>query len=352
MQVIGNIEVLPNEVLLECFKYLNGVDFLYSFNQLNFRFNQLIESIPLHLDFQNIEKSVFHMFCHKVLSNEKIGRQIYSLNLSNKFTCNQILLFLGFFSFNEFPQLQSLSLIEVKSYDVLPLKLRLPVIGQLRRFRLDDTSNEGEKLLSILPSSQLRHLELSTLPSDLRLIKQFSSLINIRISGCSPPSLCNLLSTITHVKYLKVDDVHVHVDSTFDRHMIREWGKSAYENVSTNPSMNLQHLIIKFTDHYDKLKMILERTPNLINLTLSMNASYINKTNINQLEQWITSLLPYLKIFKFTIQGSSRSVDDAIQETIKEFQCDFWSQEHNCYTRCSVFGHDASIYIIPFICDS
>lgn len=123
-QVIGNIEVLPNEVLLECFKYLNGVDFLYSFNQLNSRFNQLIQNIPLYLDFQNIEKSIFHMCFHKVLANEEIRRQIYSLKLSNKFTCNQILLFLGFFSFNEFPQLQSLSLIEVKSYDVPPLKWR------------------------------------------------------------------------------------------------------------------------------------------------------------------------------------------------------------------------------------
>ena len=44
------MDVLPNELLLECFKYLDGLDIFHSFNELNARFSILIRSIPLYID--------------------------------------------------------------------------------------------------------------------------------------------------------------------------------------------------------------------------------------------------------------------------------------------------------------
>jgi hypothetical protein len=50
-------ELLPNEIFLECFQYLNAPDTFHSFDQLNYRFYTLIRNIyPLYLDFQQMKK--------------------------------------------------------------------------------------------------------------------------------------------------------------------------------------------------------------------------------------------------------------------------------------------------------
>ena len=58
-------ELLPQEMLIECFQYLNAFDIFYSFDQLNSRFNNLIRHIPLHIYFQNVNKSISDQFCIK-----------------------------------------------------------------------------------------------------------------------------------------------------------------------------------------------------------------------------------------------------------------------------------------------
>jgi hypothetical protein len=64
-----NFELLPNEILIELFEYLN---IFYSFNELNYRFDQLIRNIPLVLNCQGVPRSVFEQFCMKMLSNPVI----------------------------------------------------------------------------------------------------------------------------------------------------------------------------------------------------------------------------------------------------------------------------------------
>ena len=91
IELINNIEDLPNEVLLECFKYMNGVDILYSFDQLNIRFNQLIRNVPLDMNFDHIHQLTFSQISKKIAKDKEIKEQIYSLHLSNKNINNQIL---------------------------------------------------------------------------------------------------------------------------------------------------------------------------------------------------------------------------------------------------------------------
>ena len=78
---------LPNEILIEYFKYLNALDIFYSFYQLNYRFHTLIRNISLHLNLHHINKSLFDQFCHEMLLNPQLKNQIISLQLSNKNTC-------------------------------------------------------------------------------------------------------------------------------------------------------------------------------------------------------------------------------------------------------------------------
>lgn len=86
---VMELETLPNEILLDCFKYLTAVHILYAFDQLNFRFTELIRKIPLHVNFQYVRKSIFDQICAKSLSNPKIKNKIISLKLSNKDTYGQ-----------------------------------------------------------------------------------------------------------------------------------------------------------------------------------------------------------------------------------------------------------------------
>ncbi len=98
---MGQFELLPNEIIIECFQYLNVFDIFHSFGQLNSRFNKLIRNIPLYLNFENVQKRIFDRFCTEIFLNPQMKQHIYSLNLSNKDSCGQIELFLKLFSLNE-----------------------------------------------------------------------------------------------------------------------------------------------------------------------------------------------------------------------------------------------------------
>jgi hypothetical protein len=72
VQVVTKFEFLPNEILIECFEYLNAIDIFDAFYFLNNRYYKLIQNIPLHLDFRHVQKSTFDQFCEWMLLNPKI----------------------------------------------------------------------------------------------------------------------------------------------------------------------------------------------------------------------------------------------------------------------------------------
>jgi hypothetical protein len=59
MLIIVN-ELLPNEIFIECFEYLNHLDIFYS---LNYRLNKLIQAIPLKINFEHVRKIIFDQMC-------------------------------------------------------------------------------------------------------------------------------------------------------------------------------------------------------------------------------------------------------------------------------------------------
>ncbi len=184
-----------------------GILIFYSFNQLNSRFNALIRDIPLYLDCQNVYKLLFDQFCKKMLSNEEIKKQIYSLNLSNKYLKDQIQQFLSFFPLNKFPYLRSLILTQVKQNDILQLKLMLPIISQLSYVRLIDARVEIREILNALPTIQLRTSETQSMNDNLTFMNKFSSLTKLTISTCSSTALNLFLKRECKLKYLKIKNV-------------------------------------------------------------------------------------------------------------------------------------------------
>ena len=73
------LEFLPNEILLNCFEYLNAPDIFHCFNQLNNRFHSVIRNIPLRLNFQQFKKTSFDKVCQIILSNPQIKQNIIYL---------------------------------------------------------------------------------------------------------------------------------------------------------------------------------------------------------------------------------------------------------------------------------
>jgi hypothetical protein len=92
----------------------------------------------------------------KMLLNLELKSQIYSLKLSNKQTCVQIKTFLLLFSFKEFSNLRSLTIIKLKRDDAVQLKSILLSIPEVRCLHLIDSDVHS----FIKPSSKLRTLSL------------------------------------------------------------------------------------------------------------------------------------------------------------------------------------------------
>ena len=55
-EIMMKFEYLPNEILILCFEYLNGLEIFYAFNRINSRLNNLILNIPLHINFHNVNQ--------------------------------------------------------------------------------------------------------------------------------------------------------------------------------------------------------------------------------------------------------------------------------------------------------
>jgi len=190
----------PNEIFIECFEYLNVFDIFHSFDQLNSRFHTLIRSIPLHLNLHHINQSFFDQFCQQILLNPQIKNQIISLKLSNKNTYGQLNVFLSFFSFKEFPQLRSFTLIDLDSNNIEQIKSILLILSDF----FNDYSNDS----ITLPYDILSKL----LPSRIQMTSIFNSLVlhqtititSLTIDQCILDDLYQLFQYASMLKYLSI----------------------------------------------------------------------------------------------------------------------------------------------------
>ena len=94
-----NLELLPNEILLDLFEYLNGVDIFHGFYGLNSRFNLLLyKQFQIYsFQFDSISKYKFDIICQQHLP--LIANRVIDLSLSDDDdTPEQINLFVSYIS--------------------------------------------------------------------------------------------------------------------------------------------------------------------------------------------------------------------------------------------------------------
>ncbi|CAF1448521.1 unnamed protein product [Didymodactylos carnosus] len=340
IQTINKLELLPNEILIECFRYLETVQMFYSFDQLNSRYNRLIRRIPLHLDFRDTPRLICDQFCQKMLSDEEIKNQIFSIRLSNKDTTYGIQSFLSTFQLvDDFPHLQSLTLVRVSKSNVIQLISTLPLLSGLSCFRLIDPQIEKKEIFSILPTCQLHTLMLSTLSKDFQITDQLSSITNLTISECHLRDLFQILRTASELKYLNIHHIQRYSSNRVDTN----------NHFSNHHAIHLKQLIIKHIEYdFSDFIIILKQTPNLNSLTLGASSDK-NLVDACQWEDLISSSLPSLKNFKFRIYYYHGNNKNGLEERFKQFQSDFWCKQHHWYTEYELSNYEALIYTIPYI---
>lgn len=332
-------ELLPNELLIECFKYFNAPDLFYSFDQLNCRFYHLIRCIPLHLDCQNVRKTIFDQFSMNLLSTPEVKRQIYSINLSNTNTCILIRTFLLYFSLDEFTHLQSLTLTNIKDNNIEQLKSMLPFLLELTCFRLINFEYTEEEILPIVPISKLRTLLIPTLNFILISTDEIFSIINLTISYCSLEDMYLLFRYIPMLQYLNVQNMNTYHTLPYKDN----------DFINNNDLYSLKRLKINsFNEDFIDLIKFLKQTPDLVSLIIETD----NKQDIIDAYQWeqlIISSLPQLTIFKFRF---NIHFEDNILSKFKQFQTNFWLKQHHWYTEYILHENSAQIYTIPYISDT
>ncbi|CAF4846072.1 unnamed protein product, partial [Rotaria sp. Silwood1] len=205
MMKISKFELLPNEVIIECFEFIHIFHIYYSFDGLNNRFNKLIRNLALNLDFSYVRKGAVDNFCQTLLSFPEIKQRIYSLHLSNKETCGQIDTFLSNFAPNDLSRLQRLTLTYVEKENIIKLKSMLPLSTNLFFIDLIASQIDEDEIISVLSLSKLQKLSMLSLRSFLIHIQQPTIITHLTIFNCSLSQLqYQLFQYVPMLKYLNV----------------------------------------------------------------------------------------------------------------------------------------------------
>lgn len=332
-------ELLPNEILLDyLFEYLSGLDIFYAFDGLNYRLNNLIRSIPLHLNFRHANKSKFGQFCRKMLLNLEIKNQIYSLHLSDKEIDFQIESFLSFFSLNEFINLRSLTVTEINNTNAEKMKSMLSLIPQLSYLHLTNQFSHVNITLGDLPMSKLQTLSIISPNYPLNPIHETSLIRNLTISHCFINDLNQLLKHTPMLTYLNIQCLdNEYINNT---------------NISINDSyaVHLKQMIIgDAICKFYNFEIFVKQIPNLKNLTISTTDNR-DMIYANKWQQLITVSLPQLSVFKFKFGCSHQYGQyNVVLDQYDQFQTYFWKEQHHCLTEYAGNEHSAFIYTIPYI---
>jgi len=327
--MVAKLELLPNEILIQCFEYLNAPYLFYSFHQLNYRFNALIRHIPLCINLrENLTKSILDKFCIKMCTNPEIRDQVYSLNLpsleDNDAAGVQTKLFLSFFSLDDFSNVQNFKIngdMQFRSRNTGPFDFN------------DKYMMEFSRVLF----SQLRASSLS------RFDRRSTYLEYIRLR------ITNL--TLAICEFHEFYWLSQHTPMLEHLHLCRLYGSDCFVNKPMKePFSYLKTLIIDdyIYGSFDEFELFVKFTPNLENLTISADEKEL--INAARWKQLITTSLLSLNTFQFKFSSSRYKLElDTMIPKLEEFQSDFWRKEHHWFTEYAIADDSICVYTIPYV---
>ncbi|UJR12530.1 hypothetical protein I4U23_016705 [Adineta vaga] len=281
------LDNLPNEILIECFDYLNVFEIFHAFDQLNIRFNQLIRSIPLHVDCRPVGKILCDEFCQKVILDREIQCQIISLKLSNEDDHEQIDIFLSYFSTEQFIKLQTLTLYNCHCDKTLQKIIEnLSLNFNFRYLYLMDNCFTifNPLTLNYLSKLKLESLSLSTWMFIQPLSIQMMTLKSLKLDYCDSDDLCQLFPYTPLLKYLNIQNL----------------GSFVTEEYQHNGVYCLEELKLNIdSTAFDDLEIILKQTPYLKKLQICSDKCMDQFIEADRWKNLIKHSLCYLDVFQF-----------------------------------------------------
>ncbi|CAF3390938.1 unnamed protein product [Rotaria sp. Silwood1] len=299
--------MLPNELFLEVFEYLNGVDIIYAFSQLNNRFQHLLINYVHTFDFTSITKAKFDY----VTQHHDIHRW-KSLRLSeDEQTPGQIRLFAQLFPFSQYiSQLQSLSIINMK-----PSFAKI-ILSQFISF---------DHLIS---------LTITTICGENIQPFKLPSLKQLVFTGCKHNNWIKNFHCLESVEYTIKDACHVNYVLTLPK--------------------TLKHLKLFYNEARDgnAVRTSLSQMSQLTKLALYDNGNYSILPDGRKWEELIKSSLPLLKTFQFCFYFLFyRNTLDNINRAISSFSTPFYLVEKYWFIRCDFnnqYSALGALYTLPF----
>jgi hypothetical protein len=335
-----NFELLANELILDIFEYLNSIQLLRTFHGLNIRFNKLLylhfQRFPL--DFRSVSKHEFDIICQRILP--LITDQITSIHLSNDDdTPDQPNLFFSYgFHFQQFINLQSLSLYHIRSTNLInQIILNCPHLIYLNISKCDfdeDTEEAKSCINNIWNLTNLKYCYLNDFFTSLLTIIS-SSLEDLSIKNyfISFNCLISLFQCTPNLQNLSI--------------RIRD--------ISDNKPLSfliplLTKLTINFQGELNTLTNLLENLPNLSKLIIDIENIYIDGY---QWEEIITNYLHKLKVFRLLMYyqfDDEKIFNEKINELFESFQTKFWIDEHQWFIQYDQHTEYQSfhLYTLPY----
>ncbi|CAF3860401.1 unnamed protein product [Adineta steineri] len=301
-------EYLPNEICVEIFSYLNGVDTVYAFSSLNLRFQSLINNYVDIFNFKSISKKKFDF----VIQHHHNIQQWRSLCLSNNDdTPGQIKLFCQLIpSINYIHQLQSLTILNAQDKDTEKFLLKISSFNNLVSLSIENVC--GVSIQSInLPTLQ-----------------------RLTLTSCKYTSWLMNCSSLKSFEYTIAQNC-------------------PHEHKLVFPK-TLTRLKIYYNEYSDgkNFRKLLRQMSNLKILALFNKSIYSPMPNGKIWEELIKSSLPLLKTFQFYFPYSrySNSLGD-LNTMIESFSTPFYLLEKRWFVRCdrgAKYSYKEFLYSLPF----
>ncbi|CAM2701464.1 unnamed protein product [Rotaria socialis] len=301
------LENLPNELFLEAFGYLNGVDVVYGFSQLNYRLEDLLNNYVTNFDFKSVSRAKFTY----ITQRHDIHRW-RSLHMSDDdHTPGQIKCFSQLFPPNEYiNRLECLSVLHMKP-------------GFAQEFLLQIRSLNNLVSLSI---GQICGLNIQSI--------ELSSLKRLILTSCKHTNWIQNFQTLENLQY------------TIDY------------NCSHSHSLILPRTLKHFKIFYseredgDDLRKLLKQLPQLTRLTLYDRGKVSPIPDGRTWEELIVSSLPLLKTFQFFFPFCQyRYLSSDINQILASFSTPFYLSEKHWfirYDRSSCDSNTGTVYSLPF----
>ncbi|CAF0927967.1 unnamed protein product [Adineta steineri] len=309
---------LPNEILIECFEYLNTFDIFYSFDQLNYRFNKLIRNILLKLNLSEENQKLFRELFYELTINSQLRNQIISLQISK--TCNE---FFSLFSLTDFSRLQLLTLIDLDHINNEEKHSILLSLSNFYNGYPNDLKYETCEILS--------NLLLSKIQIKFSLNHKIILITSLTIKRCYFNDVYQLFKYVPMLNYLYIE----RFNSVRDR-------RNEINHISVCAFYFKQFIVYYSEVDFEIFEFLLKQTPNLEILTID-NSFVVNMIDDKRWQNLIQSSLHHLKIFKFqSIVWTKQNI------SLGKFQNDFWPKYHHWDVICVVNKTDTTFFTIPY----